>query len=91
MAPSGNIGDDRAIFEPVHGTAPDIAGKGIANPIATILSARMMLDWLGERDAAAAVERAVIEVLREGKILTPDLDGTAKTLEVAAAISSRLC
>jgi len=90
MAPSGNIGEGHAIFEPVHGTAPDIAGRGIANPMATILSARMMLEWLGEREAAAAVEEAVIKVLREGEALTPDLGGSASTGEVAAAVRRNL-
>ncbi|MBS7653232.1 MAG: isocitrate/isopropylmalate dehydrogenase family protein [Candidatus Bathyarchaeia archaeon] len=86
MTPSGNIGDSRAIFEPVHGSAPDIAGRGIANPIATILSARMMLEWLGEADAAREVERGVIRTLEKGASLTPDLGGSAKTWELADAI-----
>ena len=90
MAPSGNIGGNHAIFEPVHGTAPDIAGKGVANPIAMILSARMMLEWLGEGEAAAAVEEAVVDVLREGKTLTPDLGGSANTDEVTTAIRKKL-
>jgi isocitrate/isopropylmalate dehydrogenase len=75
-----------AIFEPVHGSAPDIAGKGIANPIAQMLSAGMMLEWLGEKKAAKALEASIIEVLKEGKILTPDLKGTAKTADVAKAV-----
>ena len=90
MAPSGNIGENHAIFEPVHGTAPRLAGRGIANPIATILSARMMLEWLEEREAAAALEEAVVEVLREGETLTLDLGGSAGTMEVAAAVRRRL-
>jgi len=90
LAPSGNIGKSHAIFEPVHGTAPDIASRGIANPIAMILSARMMLEWLGEGEAAAAVEEAVVEVLREGETLTPDIGGSANTAEVAAAIRNKL-
>lgn len=90
LAPSANIGDKNAIFEPVHGTAPDIAGKGIANPIATILSASMMLDWLGERDGAEIVEKAVIAVLEDGKTLTPDLNGLAKTIEVTNAILEKI-
>ncbi len=90
MAPSGNIGDENAIFEPIHGTAPRLAGKGIANPMATVLSASMMLDWLGEKDAAKAIEKAVIEVLTEGKTLTPDLGGSASTSDVATAIRSKL-
>jgi len=90
LAPSGNIGDKMAVFEPVHGSAPDIAGKGIANPIAQILSAGMMLDWLGEKKAAKALEASCIEVLKEGKTLTPDLKGTAKTKDVAKAVMKRL-
>ena len=90
MAPSANIGDKMAVFEPVHGSAPDIAGKGIANPIAQILSAGMMLDWLGEKQAAKALEASIVEVLKEGKALTPDLRGTAKTVDVTKAVISRL-
>ena len=90
MAPSANIGDKMAVFEPVHGSAPDIAGKGIANPIAQLLSAGMMLDWLGEKKAAKALEASVVEVLKEGKALTPDLRGTAKTADVAKAVIKRL-
>jgi isocitrate/isopropylmalate dehydrogenase len=90
LAPSGNIGDKMAVFEPVHGSAPDIAGKGIANPIAQILSAGMMLEWLGEKKAAKALETSCIEVLKEGKTLTPDLKGTAKTKDVSKAVVKRL-
>jgi isocitrate/isopropylmalate dehydrogenase len=79
-----------AVFEPVHGSAPDIAGKGIANPIAQMLSAGMMLDWLGEKQAAKALEASIVEVLKEGKALTPDLKGTAKTADVAKAVIKRL-
>jgi 3-isopropylmalate dehydrogenase len=90
MAPSGNIGDERAVFEPVHGSAPDIAGKGVANPIAMVLTSKMMLEWLGEKEVASALEGAVVETLREGKHLTPDLGGHAKTMETAEAIERRL-
>jgi 3-isopropylmalate dehydrogenase len=90
LAPSANIGDENAIFEPVHGTAPDIAGKGIANPIATILSASMMLDWLGEREGAETIENAVMTILKEGKTLTPDLGGSATTVEVTEAVLKQL-
>lgn len=86
MTPSGNIGESKAIFEPVHGSAPEIAGKGIANPIAMILSAKMMLEWLGEADASHEVERGVMRTLEEGAPLTPDLGGSAKTWELADAI-----
>lgn len=90
MTPSGNIGDDNAVFEPIHGTAPRLAGTGRANPMATILSASMMLDWLGERDAAKNIEDAVIEVLKEAKTLTPDLGGSSGTMDVAVAVSAKL-
>ena len=91
LAPSANIGDKMAVFEPVHGSAPDIAGKGIANPIAQILSSAMMLNWLGEKEAAKALEASVVEVLKEGQALTPDLKGTAKTTDVAKAVIKCLC
>lgn len=90
LAPSGNIGEKYAIYEPVHGSAPDIAGKGIANPIATILSAGLMLGWLGENKSAKMIEDAVLKVLVEGKTLTPDLGGNASTKEIAAAIASKI-
>lgn len=90
MAPSGNVGDDICIFEPVHGSAPDIAGKGIANPAACILSAAMMLDWLNEGKAADMVEAAVLKILKEGKVKTPDLGGSNKTTEFAEAVAKAL-
>lgn len=86
LAPSGNIGDNYGLFEPVHGSAPDIAGKRIANPIAAILAAKMMLDYLGEDKWAEQVENAVLTVLKEGKQLTPDLGGSSTTSEVTEAI-----
>ena len=90
MAPSGNIGENNGIFEPVHGSAPDIAGKGIANPIAMILSASMMLEWLGEIELGKSIKAAVIEVLEQAKTLTPDLGGKATTKQVAAAIEEKI-
>jgi 3-isopropylmalate dehydrogenase len=90
LAPSGNIGDNYGLFEPVHGSAPDIAGKGIANPIAAILAAKMMLDYLGEDEWAERVENAVVTVLKEGKQLTPDLGGSSTTSEVTEAIMAAL-
>ncbi|MFH1180217.1 MAG: isocitrate/isopropylmalate dehydrogenase family protein [Candidatus Bathyarchaeota archaeon] len=90
MAPSGNVGDDMCIFEPVHGSAPDIAGKGIANPSACILSAAMMLEWLKEEKAADMVENAVLKVLIDGKVKTPDLGGKNKTTEFADAVAKAL-
>ena len=90
MAPGANIGETTAVFEAVHGTAPDIAGKNKANPMALILSAAMLLDHVGEGGAAARVRKAVNEVLKEGKKLTGDLGGTAGTTEVAEAIAVRV-
>ena len=90
MAPGANIGETTAVFEAVHGTAPDIAGKNKANPMALILSSAMLLEHIGENDAAARVRKAVNEVLREGKKTTGDLGGTAGTTEVAEAIAARL-
>ena len=90
LAPSANIGDGYALFEPVHGSAPDIAGKGIANPMAAILSTKMMLDYLGEDEWAERVENAVVTVLKEGKHLTPDLGGNSTTHEVTDAIIDAL-
>jgi len=85
LLPSANIGSRHAFFEPVHGSAPDIAGKGIANPIAAILSLRMMLEWYGKMPEAALVEEAVDAALTEG-ITTPDLGGTYTTREMACAV-----
>ncbi len=89
LLPSANIGDDNALFEPVHGTAPDIAGQGIANPMATVLSAAMMLNHLGYSEEADRVENAVETVLAEGP-RTGDLGGDADTEEVTAAIIEQL-
>ena len=89
LAPSANIGDEKALFEPVHGAAWDIAGKGIANPTAMILSAALMLDWLGYPEAAAAVERAVEETLARGE-KTPDLGGDLTTMEYAERVAERV-
>jgi isocitrate dehydrogenase (NAD+) len=88
LTPSANIGEREALFEAVHGSAPDIAGKNLANPIALILSAAMMLDHLHEADAARRVRAAVHAVLRDGRQLTRDLGGTAGTTEIAEAIAS---
>jgi len=90
MAPAGNIGKDAAIFEAVHGSAPDIAGKGIANPLALILSAAMMLDHVGEQDKAKRVQKAVDDVLLKDKVRTGDLGGKANTKQFTRAIVKRL-
>ncbi len=94
---SGNIGDNLAVFEPTHGSAPKYARQYKVNPIATILAAKMMLDWLGESEKASAVERAVAAVIREGKVRTYDMLGTgadnpqaSKTLDMAKAIVAKL-
>ncbi len=86
LAPSANIGDKRpALFEPVHGSAPDIAGQGVANPIAALRSGAMLLDYLGREDAAQRLSQAIEHVLRHGPH-TPDLGGRATTRDVANAI-----
>lgn len=97
MAPSGNIGEKHAMFEPVHGSAPKYTGLDQSNPIASILAGRMMLEWLGERKgddrftkAAQAIETAVSSWLVDGKAVTYDLGGTAKTSEVAAGIAASM-
>ncbi len=89
LAPSGNVGDEQAVFEPVHGSAPDIAGRGVANPVATFLAAAMLLDHLSEREAAAHVRDAVDSVLRT-RTRTPDLGGSATTEDVTQAVIQRL-
>ncbi|MCJ1239674.1 NAD-dependent isocitrate dehydrogenase [Varicellaria rhodocarpa] len=90
LTPSGNIGDECSIFEAVHGSAPDIAGKGLANPTALLLSSIMMLQHMGLHDLAQKIQTAIFDTLAEGKHLTGDLGGKAKTHEYAAAIISRL-
>lgn len=90
LLPSSNIGDGYAMFEAVHGSAPDIAGKGIANPTAFLWSACMMLEYIGKTEAAAKIRRAVDEVLLEGTVRTPDIGGTASTAEYEAAIIAKL-
>ena len=90
LIPSANIGADGALFEPVHGSAPDIAGQQKANPIAMMLSAIMTLRYLGENDAADKFDAAILKVLSEGKTLTGDLGGSATTMEVAQAVKNAL-
>ncbi|KAG8873717.1 homoisocitrate dehydrogenase [Tulasnella sp. 331] len=90
LVPSVNAGDSFVMGEPVHGSAPDIAGKGIANPIAAIRSAAMLLEYLGHADPAQRINKAVEDVLREGEFLTPDLGGKSKTEEVVHAIVKRI-
>jgi methanogen homoisocitrate dehydrogenase len=90
LAPSGNIGDHNRLFEPVHGSAPDIAGKNIANPCSMILSASMMLDYLGEWETSNAIKEAVEKVIADCKIRTPDLGGKSSTMDVTKAIVKEL-
>lgn len=87
---SGNIGTKLGVFEPTHGSAPKHAGKYKANPIATILAAKMMLDWLGEKKMAVKLENAVAQVIKEGKVRTYDMGGSASTIEMANAIVGKL-
>jgi 3-isopropylmalate dehydrogenase len=90
FASSGNIGENLAVFEPTHGSAPKYAGQYKSNPMAMLLAAKLMLDWLDETDKAGVLENALAEVLREGKVRTYDLGGTNTTLEVGQAIAERL-
>lgn len=90
LLPSSNLGSGYAMFEAVHGSAPDIAGKGIANPTALLWSACMMLEHMGKSDCAARIRRAVDQVLEEGQVKTPDVGGTATTVEFQQAIMERL-
>ncbi len=90
LAPSGCYGDGYAYFESVHGTAPDIMGKGIINPTATMLSAAMMLEYLEFADASRRLEHAVRKVYAEGRVLTPDQGGSAGTMEFARAVIANL-
>lgn len=87
---SGNIGRNYAVFEPTHGSAPKYAGQYKVNPIAAILAAKMMLDWLGETDKAAQLEGAVAAVIAEGKVRTYDMGGNASTLDMARSIAEKL-
>lgn len=90
LAPGANIGADTAIFEAVHGSAPDIAGKGIANPTALLFAACMMLDHVGRRDIAQRIRKAVDQTLLEDKTRTGDLGGKASTMTYAQAVVRRL-
>jgi isocitrate/isopropylmalate dehydrogenase len=90
FACSGNIGDDYAVFEPTHGSAPKYTGMYKVNPTAMLLAVKMMFDWLGEDKKAERLERAVAEVIKEGKVRTYDLGGTATTLDVARAVAEKL-
>ena len=90
ITPGANIGDELAVFEAVHGSAPDIAGQNVANPTAMIRSAVMMLRHIGEEDAATAIEQSVFDMYRDGDVLTPDVGGDATTSEFADALAERV-
>jgi isocitrate dehydrogenase (NAD+) len=90
FAPGANIGDDCAVFEAAHGSAPDIAGKNLANPIAITLSGALLLKYIGENREAKAIENAISRVLAKGEILTKDMGGNATTTEIRDAIIGEL-
>jgi 3-isopropylmalate dehydrogenase len=97
LAPSAEVGDHHGLFQSIHGSAPDIAGKGIVNPIAAILSGAMMFDWLGNKnndakaaDAGRRIEKAVETVLAKGQVKTPDLGGKNTTVQMGDAILKEL-
>jgi len=90
FASSGNIGDNYAIFEPTHGSAPKYAGQYKVNPIATLLASKLMLEWLGEDEKSKNLESAIATVIREGKVRTYDMGGSSSTLEVAEEIARKL-
>jgi isocitrate/isopropylmalate dehydrogenase len=87
---SGNIGEKLAVFEPTHGSAPKYAGMYKVNPLATILAAKMMLEWLGEKETAQRIEDAVASVIAEGRVRTYDMGGSATTLDMARAVAERI-
>jgi 3-isopropylmalate dehydrogenase len=90
FAASGNIGDEFAVFEPTHGSAPKYAGQYKANPTAMLLATKLMLDWIGETDAAQALQKAIADVIEEGKVRTYDMGGSSTTLEVGQAVADKL-
>lgn len=90
FASAANIGDDYGVFEPTHGSAPKYAGKGIVNPVAMILASRLMLQYLGENEMAKRIEDAVSKIVKEGKVRTRDMGGSASTMEMAKAVKEAL-
>ncbi len=90
FASAANIGDNYAVFEPTHGSAPKYAGQYKVNPMAMLLTVKLMLEWLGQKDSAAALEKAIAAVIAEGKVRTYDMAGTATTLEMAEAVANKL-
>jgi 3-isopropylmalate dehydrogenase len=87
FAPSANLGDKYAVFEPTHGSAPKYAGQYKVNPIAMLLTSKLMLDWLKETDMATRLENAIARVIKEGKVRTYDMGGNASTLDMANAVA----
>jgi 3-isopropylmalate dehydrogenase len=87
FAPSANLGDSYAVFEPTHGSAPKYAGQYKVNPIAMLLTVKLMFDWLNETEQATRLESAIAHVIAEGRVRTYDMGGTASTLDVAGAIA----
>jgi 3-isopropylmalate dehydrogenase len=90
FASSGNIGDKYAVFEPTHGSAPKYAGMNKVNPLATMLAAKLMLEYLGEKNSAERLEAAIAAVIKEGKVRTYDMGGKATTTEMAKAVADKL-
>ncbi len=90
FASAGNIGDNFAVFEPTHGSAPKYAGQYKVNPMAMLLAVKLMLEWLGEKEKAERLENAIAEVIKEGKVRTYDMGGNSSTLDVARAVAERL-
>jgi 3-isopropylmalate dehydrogenase len=90
FAASGNIGDKFAVFEPTHGSAPKYAGQNKVNPLATFLAAKLMLDWLGEKDKATRLENAIAAVIAAGRVRTYDMGGKSTTMEMANAVAEEL-
>jgi len=90
FASSGNIGDNYAIFEPTHGSAPKYAGQYKVNPIATLLAVKLMLEWLGEEEKSRNLESAIATVIKEAKVRTYDMGGSSSTLEVAEEVARKL-
>jgi isocitrate/isopropylmalate dehydrogenase len=89
FASSGNIGDKYAVFEPTHGSAPKYAGQYKVNPMAMLLTVKLMLDWLGEKKKATKLEQAIASVIKEGKVKTYDVGGNSTTLDVAKEVAKK--
>ncbi len=90
FASSGNIGDNYAVFEPTHGSAPKYAGMHKVNPMAMLLTVVLMMDWLGEKEKATRLESAIATVIKEGKVRTYDMGGSSSTLDIAHAVAGKL-